>query len=51
VVFAAIKQAALDDVRAIQNRILDGERLAELGEDPEVDGVAPWTRPYSSRSA
>ncbi len=40
-VFEAIRQAALGDVRAIQHRILDGERLAALGGDPKFAG---WGR-------
>lgn len=40
-VFEAIKQAALSDVRAIQNRILEGERLLSLGDDP---ALADWER-------
>ncbi|MEU9473457.1 hypothetical protein AB0D78_44310 [Streptomyces avermitilis] len=40
-VFERIEAAALEDVRAIRDRILRGERLAEQGEDPETGG---WGR-------
>ncbi|MER7180376.1 hypothetical protein ABT404_13010 [Streptomyces hyaluromycini] len=40
-VFEAMEAAALDDVRAIRDRLLEGERLAEQGEDPAVAG---WDR-------
>lgn len=40
-VFDAIHAAALADVRRIRDRILEGERLASLGEDVEVGG---WDR-------
>jgi hypothetical protein len=40
-VFERIEEAALLDVRAIRDRILRGERLAERGEDPETGG---WGR-------
>ncbi|MYX09531.1 hypothetical protein GTW98_22470 [Streptomyces sp. SID8375] len=37
-VFDAIKEAALADVRAIQRRITEGERLAATGQDPDTAG-------------
>ncbi|MFD1540187.1 hypothetical protein [Nonomuraea guangzhouensis] len=37
-VFEAIEAAASSDVRAIRDRILEGERLAASGQDPEVGG-------------
>ncbi|MEV8037723.1 site-specific integrase [Streptomyces sp. NPDC086182] len=40
-VLERIEAAALEDVRAIRDRILCGERLAERGEDPESGG---WGR-------
>ncbi|MET7853514.1 hypothetical protein ABZT48_36145 [Streptomyces avermitilis] len=40
-VFERIEVAALEDVRAIRDRILRGERLAERGEEPETGG---WGR-------
>jgi hypothetical protein len=49
-VFEAIQAAALADVRKIRDRILEGERLASLGEDVETGG---WEedreRPASGR--
>lgn len=40
-VFERIEAAALEDVRAIRDRILRGERIAERGENPETAG---WGR-------
>ncbi|NRQ33908.1 hypothetical protein HII36_18910 [Nonomuraea sp. NN258] len=40
-VFEAMQAAALADVRAIRDRILEGERLAAFGQDPAVGG---WHR-------
>ncbi|MFJ1639456.1 MULTISPECIES: hypothetical protein [unclassified Streptomyces] len=40
-VFERVEEAALADVRAIRDRILRGERLAERGEDPDSGG---WGR-------
>jgi len=40
-VFDAMQAAALRDVRAIRDRILDGERLAQAGQDPQIGG---WHR-------
>lgn len=36
--FDAMQAAALQDVRAIRDRILEGERLAAAGEDPRLGG-------------
>ncbi|MFJ2604451.1 hypothetical protein ACIO13_05585 [Streptomyces sp. NPDC087425] len=40
-VFEALEAAALSSVGAIRDRILEGERLASSGDDPEVHG---WDR-------
>ncbi|MFK0296923.1 hypothetical protein ACIQU6_41530 [Streptomyces sp. NPDC090442] len=40
-VFERMEAAALADVRAIRDRILRGERMAEAGQDPETGG---WGR-------
>jgi len=40
-VFERIREAALADVRAIRDRILEGERLAGAGQDPQQGG---WGR-------
>lgn len=40
-VFEAIQAKAIEDVRAIRDRITEGERLARAGEDPDLTG---WTR-------
>ncbi|MFF2941342.1 hypothetical protein ACFVSQ_16020 [Streptomyces niveus] len=37
-VFEAIEAAALADIRKIRDRVLEGERLATLGEDPATGG-------------
>ncbi len=40
--FEEIREAALADIRAIRDRILDGERRAAAGQDPEAGG---WGKP------
>jgi len=40
-VFDAFEQAAIADVRRIRDRILEGERLAAAGQDPDIGG---WHR-------
>ncbi|MGW2160337.1 hypothetical protein [Nonomuraea sp. NPDC001699] len=44
-VFEAIQAAALADVRAIRDRILEGERLAKTGQDPDLAG---WKQPENA---
>ncbi|MGW9514180.1 hypothetical protein, partial [Embleya sp. NPDC055610] len=44
-VFEAIEAAALADVRRVRDRILEGERLAALGEDPATGG---WRKPENA---
>lgn len=41
-VFEAVEAAALADIRKVRDRILEGERLAALGEDPATGG---WRKP------
>lgn len=44
-VFEAMQAAALADVRAIRDRILEGERLAKTGRDPDLAG---WAQPENA---
>ncbi|WP_336215997.1 hypothetical protein [Nonomuraea sp. LPB2021202275-12-8] len=44
-IFEAMQAAALADVRAIRDRILEGERLARTGQDPALAG---WQQPENA---